>query len=645
MTGLPATRVGARGAAVLVGAVSALVLLAAPADAHADLVRSTPTNGATLARAPAVAQLWFSEEISPEFSSAQLVDGLGHPVAGSHLVSATGDPRRLELALPDLATGTYGVVWRVLAEDDGHTTGGIVAFGVGGASARTFAGAAEGSASGTSATTSGVLLRWLSLCLLAGVIGGLAVVGPVLGRAGSSASAQLEARILMARHQILGIAAVCAVLSGAIGIANLADAAQRVTAGTSRAPLDALANLLSATRWGHLWLVGEAAMIALIPLILSARRRLGLPGNRAGVVCSVVLLALVLTIVWVEALGSHAVAVQSSRTAAVLAYAVHVLTALLWMGALPALMLVFWPRTQGVGRVELMRACRGPFTTLAVTSVTLLVVTGLYGAGRQVPELGQLLSTGYGRTLLVKTALLLVVGGLGLVNSGLLDGRLPERLNRLRAPPAAGGLISRRLIVAEATVGAVLLAAAGFLADTAPPRPAPLVSAAPAGATSSATRADLIVTVEATPNQPGMNGFTVLAASSRRPPPAAIDAVTLELAGGDGAGDSLRLGQVEPGRYFGTTELDRAGPLRVIVVVQRDGKRLTVPVPWQVDAESVPAPPPQPVYRLAPYLNGLALCLLALALAGVWWRIRTRRRQRVDVAPPEPAEKILEDVR
>src|SRR5262249_17131777 len=159
-----------------------MLLLAQPASAHADLVRSDPPDGSVLAHAPGVARLWFSEEISPEFSSARVVDRTGATITGSR-AQAGGDPRQLPVALPGPGQGTYGLVWRVLAEDDGHTTGGVVVFTVGGAAAAagTIPVAASAVAAGTAATPAGVLLRWLGLCALAGLVGCLAVAGPVLG--------------------------------------------------------------------------------------------------------------------------------------------------------------------------------------------------------------------------------------------------------------------------------------------------------------------------------------------------------------------------------------------------------------------------------------------------------------------------------
>jgi copper transport protein len=280
-----------------------------------------------------------------------------------------------------------------------------------------------------------------------------------------------------------------------------------------------------------------------------------------------------------------------------------------------------------------------------VISVAVLVVTGLYGAGRQVPEPGQLLNTSYGRTLLLKTALLAAVGGLGLANSALLHGRRLNRRGRLvRAP--GGAAPSRRLIVAEAAVGAALLAAAGLLAETAPPHsaPAPVPAAEPQA--RDTTVGDLVVSVSATPNRPGVNGFTVLATSSRRPPPAPVDEVTLRL-GSPGEPRTLPLRQIEPGRYFGTGRLGSAGPITITAVVGRAGERLTVTLPWRVLPRAAPPAVPRQEHGLAPYANAVALCVLVLALSAGAQRIvvRRHRRRQLGADSPAPAEMTLEDVR
>src|SRR5262249_61011965 len=101
------------------------------------------------------------EDISPKSSSARVVDGPGAPATVSRARTDNGDPRQLTVDLPSLGTGTYGLVWRVLAEDDGHTTGGVVVFTVGtAAAAGTIPVAARAGHTGTAATPAGRPPPW-----------------------------------------------------------------------------------------------------------------------------------------------------------------------------------------------------------------------------------------------------------------------------------------------------------------------------------------------------------------------------------------------------------------------------------------------------------------------------------------------------
>jgi copper transport protein len=155
-----------------------------------------------------------------------------------------------------------------------------------------------------------------------------------------------------------------------------------------------------------------------------------------------------------------------------------------------------------------------------------------------------------------------------------------------------------------------------------------------------------VVSVSATPNRPGANGFTVIAASSRRPPPAPIDGVTLKL-GRSGESGTLPLRQIEPGRYFGTGRFGSAGPITITAVIRRAGERLTVTMPWRVSPKAVPPTVTRQEHRLAPYVNAIALCVLVLALSAgaLLIVVRRRRSRQIDADSPAPAEMTLEDVR
>ncbi len=136
--------------------------------------------------------------------------------------------------------------------------------------------------------------------------------------------------------------------------------------------------------------------------------------------------------------------------------------------------------------------------------------------------------------------------------------------------------------------------------------------------------ADLVVTVSATPTRAGDNTFTVLVASSQRPPPAPVDGVSLEIRNGGSPTESIPLQEVEPNRYFGTAALVEARRSAFTVVVNRSGERLQVPFSWSIG----PVDPARPVTfssrPLAPLLSGTAAFLLALTLAGLVWILAGR---------------------
>src|SRR5262249_61085963 len=172
-----------------------------------------------------------------------------------------------------LRAGACGRVWGVLAEAAGPTTSGVVVCTVGGAAATagTIPVAASAGPAGTAATPVGVLLRWLGLCALAGLVGCLAVAGPVLGRVrGAFAPGTVAVGARLARRRLLAVAAGCAAAAGAVGVATLAEEGRRVAgAGAGRTLRQAVFDLLTGTRWGYLWLAPEAAPLALVAGILA----------------------------------------------------------------------------------------------------------------------------------------------------------------------------------------------------------------------------------------------------------------------------------------------------------------------------------------------------------------------------------------
>jgi copper resistance protein C len=145
------------GTLILAGAFASVVTSAAPASAHAALVRATPADGAVLGTAPSSVTLQFDDPISTSFATLTVTGPDGATVSSGR-ASVSGN--KVSGALDDgLAPGRYRTVFRVVSED-GHPVNGQLTFTVklpgGTGSPSTTSGApATGTTSGGATTSSG----------------------------------------------------------------------------------------------------------------------------------------------------------------------------------------------------------------------------------------------------------------------------------------------------------------------------------------------------------------------------------------------------------------------------------------------------------------------------------------------------------
>ena len=96
---------------------------------HAFPERSDPPAGATLAVAPALVRIWFDAALEPAFSSLRVQTARGQPIPHEEGQVDASNVALLTVRLPPLASGTYRVLWSVVARD-GHRTEGTYTFTV-----------------------------------------------------------------------------------------------------------------------------------------------------------------------------------------------------------------------------------------------------------------------------------------------------------------------------------------------------------------------------------------------------------------------------------------------------------------------------------------------------------------------------------
>ena len=106
-----------------------LLVAAFQAQAHARLVGATPSPNSTVG-APRQVTLHFSEAVVPRFSGFDLIKAGGGAVSVKTAVPPNDRKAVVGAISAPLVPGTYRVMWRAAAADDGHRTNGGFTFTV-----------------------------------------------------------------------------------------------------------------------------------------------------------------------------------------------------------------------------------------------------------------------------------------------------------------------------------------------------------------------------------------------------------------------------------------------------------------------------------------------------------------------------------
>jgi copper transport protein len=437
----------------LAGALLALAVCAPTAGAHATIVRTTPADTAVLPAQPRVVTMRWSESVELGNGAVRLLDASGKELDTADPARVRGDAATAALTLPGgLARGTYVVAWRVTSADS-HPVTGAFSFAVGEPSAVVTAD--EGGTSqvyevldaiargvaflGFALATGGALVLlalwpegpasrrgrrfvWLGVGLLAGgTFAVLLLQGPY-----ATGSFALGFTLSTSfGHSLLARLALTA------AFAALVAAALRRAAEPRERQLDALEGPQVDVR------VAEGAA--------------GLSGPARPFTLGAAACAVALLFTWT--LTDH------SRTGVqawlgVPAATVHLLAMALWFGGLALLLVVVLKRPEASLTAVLPR-----FSRVALACFGVLGLTGVYLAWRQSGALAALPSTDFGKLLLAKSALVLLVIGLAALSR--------------KAVARMGGDVARRLrrtVVAEVVLGVIVLGVTATLVNAEPAR-------------------------------------------------------------------------------------------------------------------------------------------------------------------------------
>jgi len=395
----------ARRLSLLVGAVAIVAFgTALPASAHPTLLTTTPEAGYSVESVPDRVTLVFDEPVSVGPHGVRVENADHEPIRSSEVSREQAGRRLVVKLLQDLPPGRYVVRWQVTAQD-----GDVVDAGFDFAVATAADELRGREAAASEAFPLVAVLRWLLFLGLVGVLGGLA--GELVAR--RTIPDAYQPRSLIVPASVVGSLAAAGLLSQvAIGTGGLGRGA---------------------------YLLGvEVLAFALAGAFARRFRRWGVALPASAVIAA-------------ESLRNH---LGSQRgLVGALVIAVHLVSISIWLGALLHLLRLAHRNRGGVVRV-------GPafvaYSRLALVLFGLAAVTGSVAGMLLVPSLSALTSTAYGRVLIVKLGLVVVIV--------ILAWIARRHLSRTRAS-------APRAALAEAATMAVVLAVTAGLVSLATPSP------------------------------------------------------------------------------------------------------------------------------------------------------------------------------
>lgn len=425
-------------AAIVVGLTILLGATATPAAAHAVLLDSSPEDGQRLDEAPEVVELHFNEQVQPIDGAFQLFPSTGEPLE----LEAHATNHDVIIDLPaGLDDDAYAVSWRVISAD-AHPMGGAVSFQVGDATALPADIDGIDETSNTVGIAVGVLTALMYFGLLA--MTGLIVFHHLVLR--PPVSKIPNDRYIVWAMYFLAVAAAL-LLIPLTAIHNLGGE---------------IGSLLQPDSWASQ--VGwQPATTALVIGLMGAAAALFAtqPGNVVGFVSVVAALLAVSAPVFV----GHTQTIQPGWVM-LPADIAHLVAGALWVGGIIGLVryLVYATRTTPAHHAVVVV---NRFSTLALGSVILLVISGGLMALLILDSFAEVVETGYGQTLLVKVGMV----GVAIVLAALNRFHLLPALEKHAADTDRWTRL-HRILRYEAIFLVGVVAITGFLTNQAPQREA-----------------------------------------------------------------------------------------------------------------------------------------------------------------------------
>jgi len=476
---------------ILAGMLFGIVSVS-PVSAHAELIRSDPASNTVLDQSPHQIELLFSEALESRLSTIKVYDSTGAVINIAEAVVNPSNPEQMTLPLPVLPDDVYTVSWQVISQIDGHQTAGSYPFIVGQAGAASLPSAQQNTK--TTIPLVALAAKWLllaSAAILAGQYPSVYFVWKLAPQSNDD-DLGLSQRLMSSWDVLYRLGLYGLIISFTLGV--LAQAGLASGHEIAMPWAKETIQVLIGTRLGGIWLIRLA--IALISLGM-----LQIHAAWNQMARFIISLGLLLTI----SLTSHS-ATELHPLLPILGDWLHLIGMAFWLGGLAYLIsgLRVMKKLSLRLSTSITTAMARRFSLMALPSVTLIGLTGIYSAFLRVGSIAALFNTIYGAALLYKQGFVAVLIIIAAINLLVISPGL-KRDSQLKISESISFQRFGKTVLIEVVLASLLLINVSLMTYL-PPAMTPLPKTTLNG---SIINNDVNVSLTVTPGLVGQNAITV----------------------------------------------------------------------------------------------------------------------------------------
>ncbi|MEK3799030.1 copper resistance protein CopC [Peribacillus sp. FSL H8-0477] len=448
--------------------VCIICLMALPemTSAHAYLKQSNPSVNTMLETSPKNISLVFSEPIQPAFHHVEVFSEDGKAELDESFIPDDNETQLIAKLKQDLGKGVYTIKWRVISSD-GHPIEGTIPFTIG----KEFVTKddAEDDASVYFPGLDKILIQGMQYLSFSLLIGFLFFHLWLYPRKKTSYNSRFSGIIWIA-FTLLTLSILFS-----LPLQTTTDA----EVGWNRVfKISLLKETIFHTTFGTIWMIEMGLLVILFSSLLLTKKAIS-----AAYGSFLLIAALILC----KASIGHTAAVNNQVLAVIMDF-FHLLGMALWLGTLLALVILLPGESKKGKDHSIYWQTIQRFSAFAIVFVLILLVTGIYSSVQHVSSIQSLVTTSYGKVLIGKILLMLIMIGMGAYHS--FRGKCKEK----KLGPS---------VLIEFSIGLIIIMLAALLTNL------PTANSHEIDNSQVVTIENYQISLELTPSQTGVNEMKV----------------------------------------------------------------------------------------------------------------------------------------